>query len=134
MVRRRAFTGAARWLAWAGLIGSSGCGVTEGRMCTEIGCSPGVTVGLSGAVPTDFTVEVRSEGGTPFTRDCSAARPCGSSIFAPGIIGDTIEVVMTNGDETTTRTYFPTYEEIRPNGPGCEPACLQGTVDFSFPS
>lgn len=134
MVTERISTAAARCLAVATLIGLPGCGVTDTRGCTEIGCSPGVRIEFSGVVPADFTIEVRSEGATPFIRECSSVTPCGSSVFAYGTHGNSIEVVVTTGDETLTRTLVPTYEEFRPNGPGCEPACVQGSAAFAFSS
>jgi len=131
---RRVCPVAAGRLAVVLLIGMAGCGTTEPRGCTEIGCNPGVTVDFSGAVPTDFMLEVRSTGTTPFTIECSRTTPCGSGVFAYDILGDTIEVVVTRDGKTMTQTFIPTYEETRPNGPGCDPVCLKGRIDFMFPS
>ncbi|MDA1104942.1 MAG: hypothetical protein O2956_15275, partial [Gemmatimonadetes bacterium] len=83
--------------------------------------------------PAVFTVEVRALGSEPFTVECSPASPCGATVFAYGIVADSVEVIIVEGGIATTRDFFPEYHESRPNGPGCEPTCLQATVRVNFP-
>ena len=117
----------------AAVVFVAGCGVAEATICTEIGCSPGLLIEFSGTIPEDFTVEVRTEGAVPFVVTCSASIPCGSKIFAAGIVGDAVEVIITQDGVPVTYSFMPEYEERRPNGPDCPPACLEATVQVAFP-
>lgn len=124
------------------------------KMCTKIGCSDGLSVGLDLPLKTGkYLVEVEAGDkkgkceivvpfpacGTPATR-CEGTLPlfaaengCGGPVdkmtFSPIRIGEAPESVMVNvkhnGVTVLGGLFKPEYKTTQPNGPDCPPTCKQ---------
>jgi hypothetical protein len=105
-----------------------------GIACTEIGCSDGLSVSLDGTAPTGTIIEVEDEDGSTMSIECGVDWPCQNSVFFAGFTPDRVTVTVTNAAGVRTAVFDPDYEAFRPNGPGCEPECVQAVVDMELPA
>ncbi len=120
--------------------------VTGERGCTEIGCSSGLIVRLTGHVPETFTIAAQRPGQPPIVAICPDGRitvperegdatamcePDG--VFFIGFTPEEVEIVVRSGQQGLTTLVEPTYEKVQPNGPGCPPTCRQATVEINIP-
>ncbi len=132
---------------------SSGCGI--GLACTEIGCDPNTSVTIRPAsgefepgvytvlIETDTTsssctfqiVDVCSEEESRCLSesDCTmvfVADEAGTesgNLFVDGAPAEFTVTATLAEAEVGKRTFTPDYQETRPNGPDCDPVCLQPT-------
>jgi len=120
--------------------------VTNQRICTEIGCSSGLIVRLTGNVPETFTIAVQRPGQPPIVaicpdgritvpeREANATAVCEpDGVLFVGFTPEEVEIVVRSGQQGLTRLVEPTYEKVQPNGPGCPPTCEQATVEINMP-
>jgi len=113
------------------LIGVAGCATTPrmASVCTEIGCSDGLTVEIVGNRTSHVTVEVAAVGHQTQTFECAATdAPCRT--FYEGFTPQQVTVTVKMGDDTNQRTISPDYHDNQPNGPNCPPVCRQATVNM----
>ena len=112
----------------------SACSSTGGLNCTDIGCSDGLVVELTGAPPGPWSISVSSQG-TTHAQDCAAGGNCGGVMFFEGFLPQLVTVTVTRGSNTVT--YFnqaPTPRTFEPNGPRCGPSCNQPRVTVQPPA
>ncbi len=106
-----------------------------GKVCTEIGCSSGLTVHLP-SVPTGaYKVELLFPmSDVAYTYECPGTGACKQDIFFETYVFETaiVRVTTTNGVRTTTVSNI-TYVAHRPNGPDCPPLCIVATVSVPLP-
>ncbi|MGB1274557.1 MAG: hypothetical protein ACPG77_02315, partial [Nannocystaceae bacterium] len=133
------------------LLGCS-CSSQVPRTCTEIGCQSAVQIDFQKKSPWaagTYTVTATLDGGEPHS--CEVVLPlschapsCADEVLmvhrdgcalAPekhAISGVTINAgsppnikveVSHDGAPLGSGVFTPTYETVRPNGPGCEPEC-----------
>jgi hypothetical protein len=112
----------------ASVLALTGC---SDPLCTNVGCSDGVLIKLSRAIPDSFAVEVE-------TLDFTAVQ-----IFPEGHDGDRVFFEDFTPDQGTVRvgwatatvetTLVFTYVEGYPNGPDCGSVCRQASVAIDLP-
>lgn len=111
----------------------------EPRVCTEIGCSSGLTVELAAAAGGPFKVEVLPlPGGNPIdgehVYECPGGPTCTQEVFFAGMVATDFMVrVTTTTGVRTTSFHDIEYATVRPNGPGCDPECQQARVVALLP-
>jgi hypothetical protein len=142
--------------ALAAAICVLGCELLEGgRGCTEIGCSDQVTLWFQEALaPGQWRFEITADstqwtctaaistGGAAPTPECTGPEPSrvmfwpeGSSLSALSLQGTPAEVAVGVWRDDTLvldDALSPAYEEVRPNGEGCEPVCRQAKLTLAF--
>jgi hypothetical protein len=125
---------------------SLGCGFA----CTDVGCNDSLTFAFDEQVPLDYVVTVEVAGRTG-QADCTAATlEEGQDQKQLELTGDLSLSVSCTGTElvvlsapteaaitivfpdgiTTEARARPAYQELQPNGEGCEPTCRSATVDI----
>ena len=97
-----------------------------GQVCTEMGCSSGLTVEITGTVADSYTVKVDTEDGESWLRQCRRDEPC--NLFFPDFTPPAVTVAYRSELGVVERQFSPAYQAVRPNGPGCPPECLTATV------
>lgn len=120
--------------------------ITGERGCTEIGCSSGLIVRLTGDVPETFTIAAQRPGQPPIVaicpeeritvpeREAGATAMCQpDGVFFIGFTPEEVEVVVRIEQQSLTERVRPTYEKVQPNGPGCPPVCEQAVVEITIP-
>jgi hypothetical protein len=112
------------------------CGVDNpfgNRVCTAIGCSDGILVAFDEPPPNGTIIEVRDVKGEVRTIECGVDRYCEYGAFFEGFtpLRATVRVVTPTGE--TSGVFDPVYEPRQPNGPDCEPTCLQARVVAELP-
>lgn len=97
--------------------------------CITIGCEDSLSVTVTGVTSGEFTIRVEDrDGGIVATRSCdSMSCPSAIALF-PDFDPTRIEVTVTVGEESRSRTFTVDYEE--PSG-GCLD-CRFGEVRFAF--
>lgn len=101
----------------------------EGPMaCTEIGCSDGLNVELTGTLPPSFTVAVLGEDQVLGRMDCPSSATCGRHLFFENVAAQRVRLVVTVAGVSRSYERTPEWRATRPNGPGCEPVCRQASV------
>ena len=112
------------------------CKLTEA--CTLMGCESGLTVHLASMPAAPFRVEVSAHGpGTQpvYVYDCASLTACRQDLFFAGFVAEQAVVTVRVGTATRTTTFSRlSYQHFRPNGPDCEPDCLQATVTADLPA
>lgn len=112
----------------------------EVQSCTLLGCQDRLTIGLTGARPETFSIDIGynlSGERVQVTRRCENGRwatndqPCTEIQLeaAP----EAVTITARWGESRITQDYKPDYEPFRPNGPDCEPVCQLSTITFTFP-
>jgi hypothetical protein len=117
------------------------------KTCTLEGCGPTIVIKLSGAVPTDFTLQAKSLDGNSAKAHCINGQNSSSADFTSlpfqpvcsagqvsftGFSPQTVTIEVTWGSQSMTMVAAPVYETLLPNGPGCDPTCQVGTVSLNF--
>lgn len=126
-------------------LAAAGCGDGP-KACTEIGCSDGVfltIVGPSDQPVTSFSGEV-TIGDKTIALSCTSTNSGGDDYFCGGNL---LEITVTEGDAVTvdlTSTDDPSlgfsgtiplqFEEVQPNGEGCDPTCRQANATVTLVS
>lgn len=103
------------------------------RICTQIGCTNNLTVQLKGNVASTFKLVVKSNGQEVASKDCNENIQCGSVVMFNdyNTANKNIAVEYTpTGGTTKTQNFTVDFKESRPNGEGCPPVCIAGTVDL----
>ena len=114
------------------VIAVSGCDGSTDPLCTNIGCTSGLTVSVQYPATADFTVVASGSGGETRSGTCSvrAGDPCHVRFadFEP----DQLTVSVTGADQQVSVSLTPTYEIFQPNGPDCTPTCWNATVGIQL--
>lgn len=96
--------------------------------CTDAGCESGIEVQLEEEPAVPYRVEADPVGGTArFVYTCDPAESCPPIVFSEFIPGWVFFDVIV-GPDTTRYEVVPTYTEVHPNGPRCEPTCYNAVV------
>lgn len=101
------------------------CNPVEPRVCTLMGCTSGLRVDLEGTPTAPFTVTATA-GGT--TESVTCEQEAGCDLFFEGFTPSQVTISYESAGEEIEQTFSPTYSLSRPNGEGCPPECLNGTV------
>jgi hypothetical protein len=114
-------------------------GTGEGPICTDIGCTSGITVHLpalpSGPYEVEILVGGTGSGGLSYAYECVGGPSCQQDVFFPELVLDRIIVrVTTPAGSRLTEIANPMYVTARPNGPNCPPVCRQARVTADLPS
>lgn len=132
----------------------SGCDLLPPLSCTEMGCSSGLLVEISGPAeafaPGDYTVEIEGTEPCTFTigsiedcERCIVASTCDAShvdggeqeqllLYIEALEGPRAITLERDGTVLLEDSFEPVYEEFEPNGPGCPPVCRGATVELSL--
>ena len=125
-----------RHLLAASLLCLSACrgAPPVGQACTLIGCSDGITVVVTNAPATAYSVEVILPDGTARTTSCDIAGQCGNGLFVENVSAEQVTIRVSGGGRTTSQVVRPQYAESQPNGPDCPPTCRHARVQVDFNS
>ena len=117
-------------MALALAMSAGGCGLSEPRVCTLIGCDGGVWVRVE--EPTAGPVRVRAtfSDGTVMEAECSGTFACRSDLFFENVTAPSGVLEVEMDGEVRTLSVTLTYVETRPNGPDCPPPCPIATVSL----
>lgn len=102
-------------------------------VCTLIGCSSGLRIDLSSALPEGSRLEV-FEVATPTqvrTIPCTASQRCEQFVFLVDYqpTGPIQVRIVTPGRTVTGSAVTPVFQTVTPNGPDCPPSCRQARVN-----
>lgn len=101
--------------------------------CTQIGCSDGIAVRFSGAVPDSVEVALRAMGEEERVRSCSATTaPCTSGMRFEDTTPEQVTLEVRWDGRSRVEVVQPEYSAVRPNGPSCEPTCMIATIELAF--
>ena len=118
-----------------GLIGT-GCdklSIGGDRVCTEIGCSDGISLRISGERPDTISISIKKNQETELIGSGQCTEPDQSCrLFVQGETPESITVEIGWEGEAFKDTFIPQYEEFQPNGPDCPPTCSVATVEINF--
>lgn len=110
------------------------------QSCTLLGCQDSLTIGLTGARPKSFAIDIGYDMDGEYvqvTRRCENGRWAANDQPCTEIQLETAPNVVTItahwSGNSTSQVYEPEYEPFRPNGPNCEPVCQVSTITFAFP-
>lgn len=100
--------------------------------CTAIGCVSGLRMRIEGVTGVMERVEAWPLGETrvTYTVRCTELLPCTGEVFFPDWTPDrvAVRVVMRDGATFAQEEAMPQYERSQPNGPQCDPICMNGRV------
>ncbi len=103
--------------------------------CNLVGCFDGLTVALSVAPVGGYRVEARVLGSpAAFVFECPADQDCGARAFFADFTPEVAFITVITSRGTVQREVRPGYTTQQPNGKGCEPRCMQGTVTVESPT
>ncbi|MFL5537556.1 MAG: hypothetical protein ACJ8J0_01105 [Longimicrobiaceae bacterium] len=110
----------------------AGCsGISD--LCTLVDCDSGLLVQLAQTPTGPYRIEVFSHPESPhYVFDCANPATCGYALFVD-YTPSQVTIRVTTAAGTSEQTVKPTYDVDRPNGPNCDPACMQGTVTVPLP-
>lgn len=106
------------------------CNPFEPPLCTLIGCSSGLTVELQGPPTAPFTLTATAAG---TTESIVCEEVTGCALFFEDFTPPQVTISYESGGEEVEQTFSPSYSRSRPNGEGCPPECLNGTVVLELP-
>lgn len=125
----------------------------EARICTQIGCSNGLTVSLDQGYrwkPGSYVFDITLDGRAVHCAGILPLNPCGqpslrcnaknvtigesgcalpkeshgfSDIRFDGAPKSVAVKITSGGSMIASQTFTPSYATSQPNGPGCEPVC-----------
>jgi hypothetical protein len=97
-------------------------------ICTAAGCYSEIEVQLEEEPAGPYRVEADPGGGTArYVYACDPTAGCPPIVFSEfSPYWAIFDVIV--GADTTRYEVFPTYTEIQPNGPRCEPTCYVAMV------
>jgi hypothetical protein len=118
--------------------GVAACDLFEpNRDCLLLPCRSSLTVRFSSSLPPGpVTVELLPLGTTSSTRyvvECTDGALCPVADFPGFFLEQQVQVRVTTTRGNVVRLARPTYQRSQPNGPDCEPTCLEGTVTVDPP-
>ena len=97
--------------------------------CTLVGCGPSLTLefaeqpaGLLRVEATDVASADRR------VIDCTNPGLCSRFVYFADFTPEEVIVRVVTQTGTTERTFHPSYQRSRPNGPRCEPECRQARI------
>lgn len=100
--------------------------------CTLIGCDDGLSVQFSRPPVGAFRVEATVLNDPVVAAiDCADAATC--MVRFPDLVAEHVTLRLITSEGTVTQQFQPRYEDVRPNGPRCGPACRQATVTLQLP-
>jgi len=108
-------------------------------VCTNAGCSSGLTVLLNAMPEGAFTVElfdnVQPNVFPTYRYECvPGAIPCLGIILFKDFTGTQTNVRVTTAAGTATYAVNVTYATLRPNGPRCGPVCRTASTTVNIPA
>ena len=110
------------------------------EICTLMGCSNSLTVTLTGNVPATFDLTVAGQEASCMAGDwVSGHAGPGTAchrLVLPWPTEDmptSLTIVAAWGEQEISATAVPAFATLQPNGPNCDPICLQGEAIFIFP-
>lgn len=119
--------------------GSDGGG--GGTTCTEIGCNDQVLIrplSPSGTLITSVQGVVTADG-EALTVNCVSGGTSSAKVLClpdgVAIQGQptSLKIALSSGDlASAAPEVTPSYQKVQPNGPKCEPTCMQASVDVSL--
>jgi len=121
-------------LVGAGLSLLSACSLFDSlsRTCTLKACGSTLTVELAAAPAGSLRVEA-TDVATNARRVFECSTSCGETVWFTDFTPAEVTVRVTTSAGSAERTFRPSYETVRPNGPGCEPVCRQARVTMPLP-
>lgn len=111
---------------------SAGAPPAEEIACTAIGCVSGLRMRIEGVTGAIERVEAWPLGETrvTYTVRCTGLLPCTGEVFFPDWTPDRValRVVLRDGATFAQEEAIPQYQRSQPNGPQCDPVCVDGRV------
>lgn len=104
------------------------------QVCTQAGCSDGLLVSFDAPAPDGTIVEVRDERGARRTLECGVDWNCDTDVFFEDFRPRRVTVRVSTPGGQAAEVFVPVYGAVRPNGPDCEPTCLQAEVSMALPA
>ncbi|TVQ06700.1 MAG: hypothetical protein EA359_00820 [Balneolaceae bacterium] len=98
--------------------------------CTQMGCSDGVTVILSGELPESYSVTLEAHSIDPQKIEIENGEIFSGIHFFGEITSEQIHVTFDTGEKIISQTFEPEFSKYRPNGQRCPPTCLQANLKF----
>lgn len=148
-------------ISLVGLLAAVGCDKAEtADACTEIGCEDGFALEIQrvGWEEGSYTLQITADGRQT---SCSVTIPLpteGGACDRPGYLFETsgseldvseqaitglfvagadyaslTTILSLDGVELASETWTPTFEELQPNGPDCEPTCESADDTWTIP-
>ena len=118
----------------------AGCGddsLNDIRVCTDIGCSSGLTVRLASKPVGTYKVEVfaAAPDQQPVSvYECTTVASCQQNVFFPSFVPTHPYVRVTSAAGTRlTEITQVIYQSTYPNGRDCPDECRNASVDVSIP-
>lgn len=114
--------------------------------CTLLGCENTLSISMSGDIPNEYTLMVTDSEGNDIIKSCISGEGRSLSNSSGGVICESWGVSIRNyspddliitidwANGSMSESFRPTYEQFRPNGPGCPPVCRVGMVSITFPA
>jgi len=112
------------------LLALLGCSDLSGRHCTLVACSNGISVRVEGLSEAD--ISVTSATGETRGSTCPPFEPSICVAHFPDFTPEEATIRVEAGERQLSVTTNPAYDVLQPNGPECDPTCLQATVTISL--
>lgn len=100
---------------------------TGEEICTERGCSSGLTIEMDQRPPSPVQLRVRLPDGTVLERECLPDLCVLGTLFE-GVDAPSVEISVSMNGQTETFTAELEYELFYPNGEDCGNPCLVTAV------
>ncbi|MCB9738960.1 MAG: hypothetical protein H6747_06810 [Deltaproteobacteria bacterium] len=127
-------------------LGLGGCGSESGgsgggTACTEIGCTDQVLIrplSPNGTVIATVQGIVTADGKALTVQCVSGGSSSPEVLCLPGGVAiqgkpTTLKIALASGDlASADPEVSPSYQKVQPNGPKCEPTCMQASVDVAL--
>ena len=123
-----------RTIAMTGVL--LGCDALDPKICTEIGCSSGLTVQLASTPVGAYSVEIVTSpvaGGATYKFSCPGTSTCGPAFFESYLGTSPLIRVTSSAGTKDTQLSDVAYTTGQPNGKGCPPVCTSATVTVPIP-
>ena len=121
-----------------------------GVNCTEIGCTDGFFLTLTSAdafVDGNYQLQILEDGDSVYScdfglqsgaiddADCDVTSQGADMVRVtlPVTDADVSIAVLIDGVQAVSGEFGLAYEDIQPNGPGCEPICSQASAELAVP-
>jgi hypothetical protein len=103
------------------------------RTCTLRPCGATLYVDFGGAPTTSVRVEA-TDVSTNERRVFECSTNCGANAWFMDFTPEQVILRVTTPAGTVEQTVRPSYQQVRPNGRGCEPVCPEAHVTMSLPA
>lgn len=129
----------------------AGCGVVPGLSCTLIGCTSNLDLTVTDPAPLDRDIDVTVDVGGQVLECSGPVDPvnglgCAGIAISPSEGGYVVSVVPDAEEPVAVRLTIAFDGEVvfdddvtvswgepdSPNGPGCEPTCIQGDAEVAI--